>query len=319
MSDEIQISGKTYISSKRAGDLTGYAQDYIGQLARGGNIDAQRIGGLWYIHLDSVLQHKKSSESYVPEAPQKRIIQDIKSIISLEGKEYISASRASEITGYHQDYVGQLARSGKISSRQVGNRWYVDRHVLEKHKAEKDALLATVQSESVGLKKAEQLNKTDPSVSFSEETHFKYSRDTDTSVIPPLPERVRVQETPLLAGESEREHSIPIHVVMPRVQNFKAPNAQPVVVGEKDALVRTPRKTMLYASFTGIFVVVLAVVSIGVYKEDSFLHDILFDNPVSAMVKNSVREFATNLPEPIDQVVIFFEDNLLPEVVYTLE
>ena len=34
MSDEMQIEGKPYISSKRASELSGYAQDYIGQLAR---------------------------------------------------------------------------------------------------------------------------------------------------------------------------------------------------------------------------------------------------------------------------------------------
>jgi hypothetical protein len=51
MSDEMVIEGKTYISSKRAAQVSGYAQDYIGQLARGGAIDAQRVGGLWFVNL----------------------------------------------------------------------------------------------------------------------------------------------------------------------------------------------------------------------------------------------------------------------------
>ncbi|HEY4519595.1 MAG TPA: hypothetical protein VJH33_00960 [Candidatus Paceibacterota bacterium] len=317
MSDEIQISGKTYISSKRAGDLTGYAQDYIGQLARGGAIDAQRIGGLWYIYLDSVLQHKKVSESYIPEPPKKHIAQDIKSIISLEGREYISASRASEITGYHQDYVGQLARSGKISSKQVGNRWYVDRHALEKHKAEKDSLLAAVQVESVGLKKIEQFDKTRGGNLISEEMYFKYSKDTDESIIPPLVERVRIQEAPILNGKEGEEHSIPIHIVMPRSQDSKVHSARPIAVGKKIISVRTPRKTILYASFTGIFLIVVLIFYGLVYKNDSFLYNIFFDNYITLMVKNSMRELVTNLPPPVDRVVIFLEDTLLPEIVYT--
>lgn len=73
------------------------------------------------------------------------------SALSFEGKEYVSASRAAKITGYNQDYVGQLARGGKIPSKQIGNRWYVDSAALVQHKAEKDALLAAVQADSVGI------------------------------------------------------------------------------------------------------------------------------------------------------------------------
>src|SRR3990167_8328737 len=62
---------------------------------------------------------------------------DADSLVSFDGKDHISASRAAKITGYHPDYVGQLARSGAIISRQVGNRWYVDRAALLSHKKEK--------------------------------------------------------------------------------------------------------------------------------------------------------------------------------------
>lgn len=47
--DELQIKGKTYISSKRAHITTGYAKDYIGQLARAGKIPATRVGRAWYV------------------------------------------------------------------------------------------------------------------------------------------------------------------------------------------------------------------------------------------------------------------------------
>ena len=54
MTNEITLEGEEYISSKRASELSGYAQDYIGQLARVAAIDAKRIGGLWYVSLDSL-------------------------------------------------------------------------------------------------------------------------------------------------------------------------------------------------------------------------------------------------------------------------
>ncbi len=51
-----------------------------------------------------------------------------------EGKEYISASRASEKVGYASDYIGQLCRAKKIPGRLVGRTWYVDLQSLLEHK-----------------------------------------------------------------------------------------------------------------------------------------------------------------------------------------
>ncbi|MEK7194578.1 MAG: hypothetical protein AAB660_02735 [Patescibacteria group bacterium] len=44
----------------------------------------------------------------------------------LEGKRFISVKRASQETGYSQDYIGQLSRHGKIPAKLVGRAWYVD-------------------------------------------------------------------------------------------------------------------------------------------------------------------------------------------------
>lgn len=155
MSDEIQIEGKSYISSKRASQESGYAQDYIGQLARKNLIDARRIGGLWYVSIDSLLSYQKKAEEFKPEPPSRPdAAAEPGTLVFFDGKEYVSAGRAAELTGYAQDYVGQLARSGTILSRQVGNRWYVEKQSVLTHKKEKDALLAAVQSDSVGLRKA---------------------------------------------------------------------------------------------------------------------------------------------------------------------
>lgn len=151
MSDDLLIAGKTYVPSKSAATHTGYAQDYIGQLARSGQIDAQRVGGLWYVHLDSLTGYKTKSAEIKPQPPTVQPAHDPESVVSFDGKDYVSASRAAKITGYNQDYIGQLARSGKILSRQIGNRWYVERSGLVNHKTEKDRLLGAVQSESVGL------------------------------------------------------------------------------------------------------------------------------------------------------------------------
>ena len=59
--DSIDLQGKKYISSKRAAKITGYAQDYIGQLARGEKVPATRIGRGWYVSEKEILKHAGKS------------------------------------------------------------------------------------------------------------------------------------------------------------------------------------------------------------------------------------------------------------------
>ncbi len=51
-----------------------------------------------------------------------------------EGKKYISAKRASEITGYNSDYIGQLCRGFKIEARRVGRGWFMGEDSVLEHK-----------------------------------------------------------------------------------------------------------------------------------------------------------------------------------------
>lgn len=41
------------------------------------------------------------------------------------GKKFISSKRASKLTGYATDYIGQLVRSGKLDAQMIGRSWYV--------------------------------------------------------------------------------------------------------------------------------------------------------------------------------------------------
>ena len=58
--DELEIKGQKYISSKRAAEISGYAKDYIGQLARAGKIAATRFGRAWYVEESALLAHFKA-------------------------------------------------------------------------------------------------------------------------------------------------------------------------------------------------------------------------------------------------------------------
>ncbi|MFA5877625.1 MAG: hypothetical protein WC880_04685 [Candidatus Paceibacterota bacterium] len=71
--DELVISGKKYISSKRASELTGYAKDYIGQLARGSKVPATRIGRAWYVDEAALILHETAGQNVTSEIDTPKI------------------------------------------------------------------------------------------------------------------------------------------------------------------------------------------------------------------------------------------------------
>jgi hypothetical protein len=59
MSSALFFENKKYISAKDASALTGYSQDYVGQLSRGNKVDSKKIGKVWYVNEESILNYKK--------------------------------------------------------------------------------------------------------------------------------------------------------------------------------------------------------------------------------------------------------------------
>lgn len=57
---DLDFDGKTYISSNRASEITGYSNDYIGQLSRAEKVKAKKIDRAWFVEKQSILAHKKS-------------------------------------------------------------------------------------------------------------------------------------------------------------------------------------------------------------------------------------------------------------------
>jgi len=227
MTDEIAIEGVTYISSKKAAEMSGYAQDYVGQLARGEEVDAKRIGGLWYISPESLKRHKEEADTYVPEPPHLRTRgknqNDSHSVLTFSGRQYISSKRASEITGYSQDYVGQLARSEKIESKQIGSRWYVSRQDLLRHKKHNDELLAAVQADAVGLKPLGSSARVKDEVPHVH-TMSRYLHE-ERDFLPRLREKPK-KETPGHDRERQPEdavYKIPVHIQRGHKMDGNAP------------------------------------------------------------------------------------------------
>lgn len=232
MNEEINLGGTTYIISRRAAEISGYAQDYIGQLARSGAIDARRVSGMWYVNLDSIESHRGT-------AKDSRVLPTRRpapvAAVTFEGRDYISASRAAKLSGYSPDYVSSLARKGRVPSRNIGSRWYIDREQLLKHKEINDRLLAGVQTISVGL--SHDLTTVN---SHEKGLHYRYVPESGSgAAIPILPEQSRKQ--------SSVSTEIPIRVVR------TVDDVRPVSV---------PRERSRKTIFIGTFVALCCIVGV---------------------------------------------------------
>ncbi len=82
-----------------------------------------------------------------------KIVESI--LIQTQFPHRISLSQAAQLSGYHQDYLGQLCRLGKLRAAKIGRNWYTTQSELQ-------ALIST--SEAEGFFKS-QANLEDESVS----------------------------------------------------------------------------------------------------------------------------------------------------------
>ncbi|MBM3261552.1 hypothetical protein FJY93_03980 [Candidatus Kaiserbacteria bacterium] len=317
------IESDDFVSSKRASESTGYAQDYIGQLARGGLIEARRMGGLWHVSMKSLLEYKDKADEYKPKQPiHENHLPSADTFVNLDGKEYISANRASKITGYNQDYVGQLARAGKVLSKQVGSRWYVDKDNLLNHKKEKDSLLAAVQAESVGIP-----HKQADADTRSEEPLLKYSND-EGDLLPSL-DTVNEEDYDGFYTDEAPEHAILIKVVRheetkrvlsPRTttRGLRSNGSMDVTPAPKKESHKTYDLTLVPAfALAVVVIVVFGVILIGKTGSHVNMGDYALSIGTSSPVVGSrVDSLSASASAGFEKAISFFEDLLAPELNY---
>jgi hypothetical protein len=103
--DELEISGKRYISSKRIAKENRYHADYIGQLIRGGKISGTKVGRAWYVEEESFADYlNKEHKTYTApvqntEVPASRalpVVAEVGVISTIEPKQTISVVAVAE-------------------------------------------------------------------------------------------------------------------------------------------------------------------------------------------------------------------------------
>lgn len=218
------------------------------------------------------MQHKHKADEFVPTPPVRVAAPEIEASVSFDGRDYISASRAAKITGYSQDYVGQLARGEKIPSRQIGSRWYVDRAAIIEHKRHNDSLLGAVQAESVGIQRpvAQESLEIDAGANANAEPHFSYIQE-DLSPIPAFEanqpevaeEQVLIAEAadkaaPYESHDAEKEiseYQIPIRVMNNDVAPSSSFATEPIPEHRTSSNPRMTRIAIFFVAFLGIIIV----------------------------------------------------------------
>lgn len=58
--DVLTLGEKKYVKASVIARELGYTADYVGQLCRGGKVDAKLFGRSWYVHKDSIGEHKST-------------------------------------------------------------------------------------------------------------------------------------------------------------------------------------------------------------------------------------------------------------------
>src|SRR3989344_4259832 len=76
--DELEISGKRFLSTRRAAKDHRYTSDYVGQLIRGGKVVGKKVGRSWYVSEES-LNAYLSGEAI---EPMKAPVLKVKEVVS---------------------------------------------------------------------------------------------------------------------------------------------------------------------------------------------------------------------------------------------
>ena len=243
MEDVIRDGDEKLISTARGAEISGYSKDYIGQLCREEKIECRRVSNQWYLHEGSLREYQgigavgQIAPNKVPitvpsdatgsnSITEKRFSLKVGNVrndtFTYDEKEYISTARAADITGYTQDYVGQLARGDEVDAKKVGRRWFVAKQSLLRHKKENDAQLGSVQASASGL------------TQDTQEGNLQMSSDARE-----VSEALEKTETPVRA-DSETERSN-IHFNVRYISETNADGALPKLERpEKASRVHTP-------------------------------------------------------------------------------
>lgn len=164
-------------------------------------------------------------------------------ILTIDGKDYVKASKLAREFGYTSDYIGQLCRAEKVDAQLVGRSWYVHRDSLEDHK---EGLYKKKSTILEGKVISPTLRRSNTATHLKTDKSDSSVYDVDEYDLIPTPKKPSIIEdvhklSVKLAKEkedAEKKANLP-EVIKPTLQkSFKAPPKQPT-----DSIIPHPSKT----------------------------------------------------------------------------
>ena len=112
--DELEISGKRYLSSKRAAKEHKYHADYIGQLIRAGKVVGTKVGRAWYVESVSLDEYLANECNHAPHtAVSQSVKQHVVSIAPLgmqQTEKVFSVQVKKETPHIHIEHTSSVAK-----------------------------------------------------------------------------------------------------------------------------------------------------------------------------------------------------------------
>ncbi|OGG61642.1 hypothetical protein A3C87_04140 [Candidatus Kaiserbacteria bacterium RIFCSPHIGHO2_02_FULL_49_34] len=94
----LTINGKQFVKASNVAKEFGYAPDYVGQLARSGAVQAQRVGRAWYVDRDEVAAHKKEKRRSVAARARAGLVERVRVVEHAQ-----ETARSVPKISYHDD------------------------------------------------------------------------------------------------------------------------------------------------------------------------------------------------------------------------
>jgi hypothetical protein len=124
--DVLTLNGKNYVKASVIARDLGYTADYVGQLCRGGKVDAKLFGRSWYVHKDSIGDHKstryRSTQAKTAQAVRVHIEESVKEspkLGVLGHSQFYRHSTQKAVPRYIADEAPLMPSTAKIGSLTV--------------------------------------------------------------------------------------------------------------------------------------------------------------------------------------------------------
>lgn len=158
--DELEISGKRYLSTRRAAKEHKYTSDYVGQLIRGGKVVGKKVGRSWYVSEESLNAYLSGEqgaptpiakvtvvEPMAEESKPAPVVEPVAEVIVVQKE-----SPAVEVEEQKEEEKIETVIIEKIPEEKIFEPVFIKTTVLEEHHIPIRTSTPAPQKPSIGLR-----------------------------------------------------------------------------------------------------------------------------------------------------------------------